>query len=185
MTELNRVGAWNLACGKLPIIKDIAPTSYWQALANQQERLQEELDELNEAIMNCQMLEASSDCAEVTLQLKGVPFWATNTLSVREHWNDEVLDAQVDLDVVLQGFTYLSGHDHNGAFNAVMENNDLKYLNNLPDAQYACEEIGATTHSVVTGNLGNTPTYSIHRNSDDKITKLPNHPKVCLKKFAN
>ena len=46
----------------------------------------------------------------------------------------ETLDAQADLQYVLDGLIYLSQHDHNGAMKAVCHNNDLKYTDDYEEA---------------------------------------------------
>jgi hypothetical protein len=193
MSTFKRVAQWNKLCGKTAPTKGTA--EYYKALANQAERIKEELEELQLAITFADTITAlmtEGDCGcdsstQITIEGKTC-FVEQESL---DHWNEEIADALCDLDVVVAGGAFLSGHDHESAINAVLENNDVKYTTDHSFARESLEALGADTHHIVTvelrdGNLKTSyPTHysSVHRNSDDKICKLLNHPKVNLTEF--
>lgn len=98
----------------------------------------------------------------------------------------ETLDAQADLQYVLDGLIYLSQHDHNGAMEAVCHNNDLKYTDDYEEALKRLADIEKRTGqeciirmSVVDGKEW----YAIVRAADGKIMKQSNLPKVQLGEY--
>lgn len=95
----------------------------------------------------------------------------------------ETLDAQADLQYVLDGLVFLSQHDHDGAMKAVCENNNLKYTDDYQEAVYRMFDIEKRTgeecflrQSVVNGKEW----FAVVRKSDGKIMKQSNLPKVQL-----
>lgn len=134
---------------------EIYTDEYWVNLQNQAKCLQEEVDELVAAI------------------------------KARDRY--ETVDAQADIQVVLDGLIFMSQHDHDGAMQAVCDNNDHKYRTNPVDASYLASEIydaKGEDVQVLTSELNGKKYYSVHRVSDNKIMKSPNHPKVDLSKFV-
>jgi len=132
----------------------IGSDEYWAALDNQAKRIQEELDETVRAIANRDM--------------------------------NEVLDGGCDLDVVVSGFNFLHGHEYQGAINAVCGENHTKYTIDYGFAEASFNELyngNTESHCIVCTHVGGIPRYSIHRNSDDKVCKLLNHPKIDLNEF--
>lgn len=96
----------------------------------------------------------------------------------------EVLDGLVDLKVVLEGAFFLSNLPIEEAFNEVMDNNDLKFTTNYDEAYDALMHHGAELFNIQEVEVDEeTSFYSLHRNSDNKICKLINHPRVDLKHF--
>lgn len=105
-----------------------------------------------------------------------------------------VVDAGLDLDVVVAGVNYLSKCDYAGGIDAVLSNNDLKIFTSFEEA----EEVSALykTENVETyvkegrceGGEGFCagwyPTYSVRRKSDNKILKYENFPSVDLTPFV-
>lgn len=153
-----RVQNWNLKCNNKPTARE---TKEWKrSMLNQLARLQEELDETLTAVMDDDEL--------------------------------EVLDGLADIQVVFEGAVFLSGLPVDKAYDMVMDNNDLKFTENYDDAVEAVEFMGVDNFHIQEAqeltepdehgnqfNVGN-PTYSIHRNLDNKICKFPNHPRVDL-----
>ncbi|AEJ81329.1 phosphoribosyl-ATP pyrophosphohydrolase [Erwinia phage Rouille] len=104
--------------------------------------------------------------------------------AIRERDALGLIDGQVDMDFVLQGFTYLSQLDHETGLKRVCDNNDLKITedagtalrwldeHNEKDPQTACEVVGTEVNGKVY--------YTVHRLSDNKIMKPVNHPTVTL-----
>lgn len=127
---------------------------YWKALDNQAARLKEEVDELVDAI--------------------------------KARDRKEAVDALADIQYVLNGAVFQSQHDHEGAMQAVCENNDLKYSASRSEAEQWAGEIekktGESVH-VKAGQYEGRTYYSVHRDSDSKIMKPVNHPKVDLSPF--
>lgn len=95
----------------------------------------------------------------------------------------ETLDAQADLQYVLDGLVFLSQHDHDGAMKAVCHNNNLKYTDDYQEAVSRMFDIEKRTgdecfirQSIVEGKEW----FAIVRKSDGKIMKQSNLPKVQL-----
>lgn len=156
-TTYERVVKWNERCNNTP--GETGTEEYWTALSNQTERIEEGLNELKEAIE------------------------ARDTV--------EVFDALLDLDVVVSSGLYLSNGDYAGGINAVLDNNDHKFTTVRVSADavaihYGLKEVDVELHRVTIdgGCLLEPAYYSIHRISDNKIMKFPNHPKVDLTPFA-
>jgi hypothetical protein len=98
----------------------------------------------------------------------------------------EALDAQADLQYVLDGLIYLSQHDHDGAMKAVCENNNLKYTDNYEEALKRLADIEKRTGDecrVRASMIDGKEWYAIVRESDKKIMKQSNLPKVQLAEF--
>lgn len=144
---------FNIKCANLPA--DLYTDAYWKSLKNQVKCLQEELNELDEALMARDRV--------------------------------ETVDALADLDVVLSGLIFFSQHDHEGAMKAVCENNNLKYTTDRAEAEKWAGEIekakGESVH-VQVSEFDGKRYYSVHRDSDNKIMKPVNHPRVDLSKFV-
>ncbi|EJM9728525.1 hypothetical protein NPC53_000949 [Shigella flexneri] len=98
----------------------------------------------------------------------------------------ETLDAQADLQYVLDGLVFLSQHDHDGAMEAVCQNNNLKYTDSYQEAVQRMFDIEKRTGdecylrpSMVEGKEW----FAVVRKSDGKIMKQSNLPKVQLAEF--
>lgn len=97
----------------------------------------------------------------------------------------EVLDGLVDLKVVLDGAFFLSNLPIEEAFEEVMDNNDLKYTTDYGEAYDALEHHGIEHFNIQEAvSKDGTIFYSVHRNSDNKICKLLDHPRVDLTRFV-
>jgi hypothetical protein len=206
MSTFERVSNWNELCGKTA--PEFGTENYYKTLYNQSLRISEELIELQEAINNSVILkgvESIGDTATIVYKCEAQSVVVTQDLI--DHWNQEIADALCDLDVVVAGGAFLSGHDHVGAINAVLLNNDAKYTPDVKFANTSLEALGAG-HTVkrvtidvsdlsetelektgyitfVSDGILKSFVYSIHRDSDDKICKLIDHPKVDLEPFTN
>ena len=213
-STFTRVAEWNIICGKSA--PTIGTMDYYTALSNQAARIKEELEELEDAITLSRAI--TEAMAEPDYDVNDVINFGDEVIPVNQdsldHWNQEILDAGCDLDVVVAGTNFISGHNYQGAIDTVLGNNDVKYTHILDDANAALQSLGADTHSIVATkvlidfddeNLSNDDgmenlrehgftveeidgnvavnQYSVHRNSDDKICKLLNHPKVDLSPF--
>lgn len=155
---MSKVAVWNMRCNKSPMQRK---TPEWKkAMLNQLARIQEELDE--------------------------------TIAGVGDMDENEVLDGLTDIQVVFEGAVFLSGLPVDEAFERVMANNDLKFTQNYEEAELAVEHHGIDHFHVQEyqeltepdehGNQFNVgkPYYSVHRNKDNKICKLLNHPRVDL-----
>lgn len=187
MNVFQTVMNWNLICGKSA--PEYRSEEYYKALRNQAERIQEELNELTDAL-------DQRDAALAEGQLTG---------TIEDKIDEEILDAGCDLDVVVSGLNFLASHDYMGAITAVLQNNDMKYTHKFSVAKDALEHYGDghEIKSVFTrlnpdenisldmlkdagydvqfqDGVAGVHMYSVHRESDDKICKLLNHPKVDL-----
>lgn len=100
----------------------------------------------------------------------------------------EVLDGQVDIDFVLQGFTYLSQFDHDKSLERVSDNNDLKLTKSFHQGMIWLEEHGEanpTEHFILLATeFDGEVFYSVHRESDNKVIKPLDHPAVNLYDLA-
>lgn len=205
-STFQRVSAWNQLCGK--DAPEFGTPEYYEALENQAKRIQEEQDELTLAIKIASKLAgllALNEYPEAFYH-EDVGTIAINQESLN-HWNQEILDAGCDLDVVVSGANFLAGHDYDGAIDAVLSNNDVKYTGDIKFAQKSLEALGADTHEIKRVKIdvsdedqdelaeANYVTfrsdgklmafvYSVHRIKDDKICKLLDHPKVDLAPFT-
>nr|HAU5727496.1 hypothetical protein [Citrobacter freundii] len=99
----------------------------------------------------------------------------------------ETLDAQADLQYVLDGLVFLSQHDHDGAMKAVCQNNNLKYTDDYQEAVQRMFDIEKRTGdecylrpSMVEGKEW----FAVVRKSDGKIMKQSNLPKVQLATYV-
>lgn len=128
----------------------IGTDAYWEKLQQQAERIQEELNETFKAIAERDLTEA--------------------------------LDGGVDLDVTVSGFNGLLGLDYQAGIDMVLDNNDLKVTTDFAEADesrifYESKGLGA---HIQTATVDGVIWYSVHRNSDNKIMKFLDHPKVDL-----
>ena len=195
-STFERVALWNKLCGK--DAPEIGTPEYYGALSNQAQRIREELEELEEAIK----------ISGIISELMKSPDWDSSDIikiddkeyfvdqETLDHWNQEILDAGCDLDVVVSGCNFLSGHDYEGAINEVLGNNDVKYTLNYEVVEASIKaDYSEETHEVVSSQFTGVDedsgieipliAFSIHRKADDKICKLSNHPKVDLSPFVN
>ena len=94
----------------------------------------------------------------------------------------EVIDAGLDLDVVVAGFNYLAGGDYNAGIDLVLGNNDLKYTKSKRKAQnWLTYNIDNGTDSYLSeAVVGSQTFYCVRRKGDAKIMKPGNFPKVDL-----
>lgn len=97
--------------------------------------------------------------------------------------NLELLDGLVDCQVVLDGLTFLSRLDAEAAFEEVMINNDLKRTRSSHEADAALNHYRAFIGQDYNIQY-NQGWYSLHRDSDNKICKFPNHPQVDLTHYV-
>lgn len=96
----------------------------------------------------------------------------------------ETLDGLVDLKVVLDGAFFLSALPIEEAFDEVMDNNDLKFTTIYEEAYDALEHHGVEHFNIQEVEENGVIYYSVHRNSDNKICKLLDHPRVDLSRFV-
>lgn len=192
-STFERVSTWNTLCGK--DAPEVRTKEYYKALRNQAQRIKEELEELNEAIDNSEALENSKTGDRVWLIKDGKRYEEFNSLELRDYWNQEILDAGCDLDVVVSGANFLAGHDYESAINEVLDNNDVKFTCDLDFAEESLKALGEDTHEIVAVQFDGVDeesqisipllAFSVHRKADDKICKLLNHPRVNLSPFVN
>lgn len=202
MSTFNRVALWNTLCGK--VAPEFGTPEYFDTLFNQSERIAEELEELREAIIiadTCSKLMLDPDCdTSTTFEINGKSYFVDQDTLNSAH--QEILDAGCDLDVVVAGANFLSGHAYEPAIEAVLANNDAKYTADLEFARLSLANYG-DGHSIRSTKVemdtsqndelieGGFTTYisngklfavvhTVHRDEDDKIMKLDNHPKVDL-----
>lgn len=95
----------------------------------------------------------------------------------------ESVDALADIQYVLNGAIFQSQHDHEGAMQAVCENNDLKYFTSRSEAEEAASKLKMDDIHVKVADFQGQKYYSIQRDSDNKIMKPAGHPKVDLSPF--
>lgn len=150
-----RVAEWNNRCNKTPL--EIGTEEYWKSLEDQMERILEEAQETVDAIK----------ARDLT----------------------EVLDGGVDMDVVVSGLNYLMGLDYSEAVDRVLSNNDMKYTEDfdvaVETALFYCDKgLECDIQEVLVEGDGMTSMdkefFSVHRQSDNKIMKLLDHPRVSL-----
>ena len=189
-STFERVKRWNLLCGKQA--PSIGTLNYYTVLEQQAARIAEELQELQEAIENSKNLSISDYGSACTIVKDGVCIDAVATEELCNYWNQEILDAGCDLDVVVSGANFLSGHKYDGAIDAVLSNNDVKHTTDIDFALKSCTALGFDKHLVISvddkidcGTRIPIVYYSVHRKLDDKICKLIDHPKVDLSPFVN
>lgn len=187
MNTFEQVANWNLVCGKSA--PEYRSPEYYEALRNQCERIAEELKEVTDAL---DLLKNSDHVTDELLDQVDL----------------EILDGGCDLDVVVSGLNFLAGHNYTGAIQAVLENNNAKYTHLYSFAQESLAEYGeghsikkvfvemsaedgttvdmlkeAGYDLIIQGGVLGAFVYSVHRDSDDKICKLKDHPKVSLHQF--
>ena len=203
MSTFDRVSLWNTVCGKTA--PEFGTPEYFQSLENQSDRIQEELDELTLAITLASYIsEKLPVCAGEQFTWNGKKYIIDVNGLNEQH--QEILDAGCDLDVVVAGVNFLSGHAYSLAIEEVLDNNDVKYTGSLDFAFDSLERYGeghriVSTHVEVessqrdelnedgfstfvrNGKLFAT-FHTVHRDNDDKICKLINHPKVDLIPFT-
>lgn len=102
----------------------------------------------------------------------------------------EVLDAQVDIQYVLEGLLYLTQHKHEEAYKRVCDNNDLKFTQDENLINQRLEDIQDRTgfpcevrESFVEGF--EDPFYAVVRSDTGKIMKQSELPKVDLTDLVN
>jgi hypothetical protein len=204
MSTFSRVAQWNTLCSKGA--PKFGTREYYTVLDNQAKRIEEELEELKLALEIARLLTEAFACNSVRPLYHSEVGTIEITQENLNYWNQEILDAGCDLDVVVAGVNFLSGHDYEGAIDVVLNNNDVKYTPDIKFAQKSCDALGAG-HSIkkvridigdeddeelkglgyitfVSNGIKQAFVYSIHRDSDDKICKLLDHPKVDLEPFT-
>lgn len=99
-----------------------------------------------------------------------------------------VVDAGLDLDVVVAGVNYLSKCDYAGGIDAVLSNNDLKIFTDRQEAEKVADYYAAQNVEVYIKHWFNGHTdvmyYSVRRKSDNKILKYEDFPSVDLTSFV-
>jgi hypothetical protein len=205
MSTFDRVALWNTVCGK--VAPEFGTLDYFTTLRNQAKRIQEELDELVLAVdvaENIQNIILDQSCSINVVNIDGVFYECTEEELSKQH--QEILDAGCDLDVVVAGLNFLSGHAYSLAIEEVLANNDAKYTGVADFAIDSLESYGdghriVSTHIEVESSQrddlleGGFTTYvkngllfaifhTVHRDKDDKIMKLLGHPKVDLIPFT-
>lgn len=97
-----------------------------------------------------------------------------------------VVDAGLDLDVVVAGVNYLSKCDYTGGIDAVLSNNDLKISTSLEEAEQTVEFYKAqNVETYINEYEGiNSTLFTVKRKSDNKILKYENFPSVDLTPFV-
>ena len=203
MSTFERVSLWNTVCGK--VAPEFGTWDYITTLRNQASRIQEELDELVLAVTVVEALEHNNMTPmRDSVYVNGVEYPCTQEEISKQH--QEILDAGCDLDVVVAGLNFLSGHAYSHAIEEVLANNDAKYTGVVDFAIDSLESYGdghriVSTHIEVESSQrdelmeGGFITYvkngslfaifhTVHRDEDDKIMKLLGHPKVDLVPFT-
>lgn len=99
----------------------------------------------------------------------------------------EIVDAQGDVQVVLDGAIFLSQQDHDGAMAAICGNNDLKYTLSMQTAESWVPGIEAAkgVKCQVRPTLFNGEVYYCVVSEHGKIMKPVDHPKVDLTPFVD
>jgi hypothetical protein len=203
MSTFDRVALWNTVCGK--VAPEFGTEDYLATLRNQASRIQEELDELVLAVTVAEALKLNEkNLTRDSVYVNGKEYPCTQEELSRQH--QEILDAGCDLDVVVAGLNFLSGHAYSLAIEEVLANNDAKYTGVVDFAIDSLESYGdghriVSTHIEVESSQrddlleGGFTTYikngllfaifhTVHRDKDDKIMKLLGHPKVDLIPFT-
>lgn len=106
--------------------------------------------------------------------------------AVKARDRKELVDALCDIQVVLDGAIFLAQHDHDGAMQAVCENNDLKYFTSRHAAESAAmkiEEKKKESVHIAVAEFEGERYFTVHRDSDNKIMKPVGHPDVSLDAF--
>lgn len=153
MSTFERVKNWNIICGKNA--PEFGTIAYYQALANQSKRIEEELKELDLAVAFASTISDLMSNGDVdgstTIEIDGVQSFVDQ--EALDHWNQEILDAGCDLDVVVAGVNFLSGHDYDGAIDAVLDNNDVKYTVSKEFAEETLSTLSDDHHIVTTETI--------------------------------
>lgn len=94
----------------------------------------------------------------------------------------EVIDAGLDMDVVVAGFNLLAGGDYHAGIKLVLENNDLKYTKSKRKAQnWEKFHIDNGTEVYLQETVQGSQTfYCVRRTKDGKILKPGGFPQVDL-----
>ena len=94
----------------------------------------------------------------------------------------ELVDAGLDLDVVVSGLNYLIGGDYDAGIAKVLGNNDLKYTKSKKKAKnwLAYHEDNGVEVYLQETEVGSQIFYCVRRNEDGKILKPGNFHKVDL-----
>jgi hypothetical protein len=203
MSTFDRVALWNTVCGK--VAPEFGTEEYLATLENQASRIQEELNELVLAVTIAKAVTLNMDSVtRDSVYVNGKEYSCTQEELSIQH--QEILDAGCDLDVVVAGLNFLSGHAYSLAIEEVLANNDAKYTGVVDFAIDSLESYGKG-HRIVSTHIeadssqrdelleGGFTTYvkngllfaifhTVHRDADDKIMKLLGHPKVDLVPFT-
>lgn len=181
-----RVKSFNERCNKSP--KKIGTPEYYEDLVNQMARIEEELNELNRAIDITTRIRTHMAHPKMNKEFTMHGFDVIVNEESLKYWEQEILDAGADLDVVVSGFNYVAGHDYEGAIGAVMDENHTKYTLNVSFAEESMVDLKRKNpeHDFEVQSFieDDVTYYSVHRCSDNKICKLLWHPKVDLSPFV-
>lgn len=208
MSNFKRVIDWNIAARKTSDekVSDVM-------IDNQVQRVVEEANELVAAIDNSdrvEILDAVCDIMftyymlvhqvvdtqdfEIGLELKqnsNLRMCAVDLLHILKTATSvqEVLFAAYQVES-MKSILESEGYDVDGAFAAVCDNNDLKFVDvdTATEAVKALTEASGQDHTCVSlkdfdGSPYDSSLYFISRNSDNKVCKPLSHPKVDLLPF--
>lgn len=97
-----------------------------------------------------------------------------------------IVDAGLDLDVVVAGVNYLSGCNYTDAIDAILNNNDLKIFTTEEEAEETAAYYISKGEDVYVNPFSTEceTYYTVRRTSDNKILKYENFPQVDLTPFV-
>lgn len=171
MNTFERVAMWNIICDKQA--PEHGTEAYYKALANQAERIAEELKELVEAINNRDDKEILDAGCDLDVVVAGLNF-------LHGHDYEGAIDAVLsnndekytyDRRVAEAALLKLGTRTHN------IHEYQIKIDENL--SQEERDELDIT----LLGDVEYASIYTVHRISDDKICKFLEHPEVNLEEF--
>ena len=206
-----RVSTWNTLCGKDAEV--IGTPEYFASLVNQGKRIQEELDEYFLAVDACQRL-ANTDNGQ-TIQIKGESVTVDDDLREHWMVEILDAGCDLDVTVAganyLAGHQYgdaigrvLSNNDEKYTYDRTKAEAALLKLGSSTHRIvevpvridiHECDDPEVVKDKEKMAELGYDTVelygaicvyvYSVHRNEDDKICKLLNHPKVDMSDLIN
>jgi len=158
-TTYKRVAKWNERCDKSPA--ETGTTEYWESLINQADRIQEELNELYQAIECTDPVEAFDALLDLDVVVSGGLYLSNG-------------DYAGGIDAVLNNNDLKYTRSEEAVVIAAHS-----WLNAGTKVEVRC-----VAECSEDGWEDPWTNYSVHRVSDDKVLKFPGHPKVDLEPFA-
>lgn len=155
LTTYEKVALWNERCGKVP--PKVGTDEYWEALDNQAQRIEEELNELKQAIEERDFTETFDALLDLDVVVSGGAYLSGG-------------DYHGGINEVLK--------NNDRKFTSLWETIDVVYYH------YKTMGIETKIYKVKNNDLFDVEAfYSVHRVSDDKVMKFPGHPPVDLSPF--